>query len=96
MIKSELITRIALRNPHLSHKEVEAVVNSLLLQIANAMRDGNRVEIRGFGAFSVREREARTGRNPKTGEKVPVEKKSVPFFRPGKELRERVNASAGT
>ncbi|MEM6762709.1 MAG: integration host factor subunit beta [Pseudomonadota bacterium] len=91
MIKSELITRVFVRNPHLLHRDVEAVVNCVLGEISNAMRDDNRVEIRGFGAFSVRHREARTGRNPRTGEAVAVAQKSVPFFRTGKELRDRIN-----
>lgn len=93
MIKSEMITRVFARNPHLLQREVEAVVNCVLDEIASAMRDGNRVEIRGFGAFSVRHRNARTGRNPRTGEAVPVDEKSVPFFRTGKELRDRINGS---
>lgn len=92
MIKSEMITRVFVRNPHLLQREVEAVVNCVLGEIRDAMRDGNRVEIRGFGAFSVRKRNARTGRNPRTGEAVEVEEKAVPFFRTGKELRDRINS----
>ncbi|MEO1103766.1 MAG: integration host factor subunit beta, partial [Pseudomonadota bacterium] len=80
-------------NPHLLQREVDAVVNCVLDQMRDAMRDGNRVEIRGFGAFSVRHRSARTGRNPRTGAAVKVEEKAVPFFRTGKELRERINES---
>ncbi|MEM8552224.1 MAG: integration host factor subunit beta [Pseudomonadota bacterium] len=91
MIKSELITRVALRNPHLMQREVEAVVNTILDEVAMALRNGDRVELRGFGAFSVRERKARKGRNPRTGEAVSVVKKRVPFFRTGRELRERIN-----
>ncbi|MEM9224429.1 MAG: integration host factor subunit beta [Pseudomonadota bacterium] len=91
MIKSELITRVAMRNPHMLQRDVESVINCVLREMSNAMRDNNRVEIRGFGAFSVRHRDARTGRNPRTGEAVEVDEKSVPFFRPGKELRERIN-----
>lgn len=96
MIKSEMITRVFVRNPHLLQREVEAVVNCVLDEISNAMRDGNRVEIRGFGAFSVRHRSARTGRNPRTGASVEVEEKAVPFFRTGKELRDRINKSPVT
>ena len=96
MIKSEMITRVFVRNPHLLQREVEAVVNCVLDEISNAMRDGNRVEIRGFGAFSVRHRSARPGRNPRTGASVEVEEKAVPFFRTGKELRDRINKSPVT
>ncbi|MEM7695766.1 MAG: integration host factor subunit beta [Pseudomonadota bacterium] len=93
MIKSELITRVFVRNPHLLHREVDAAVNTVFDEIGKALRDGNRVEIRGFGAFSVRYREARTGRNPRTGESVDVDEKAVPFFRTGKELRDRIDRS---
>ena len=72
MIKSELITRLAAKNPHLYQREVEGVVNAIFKEIADAMRDGNRVELRGFGAFSVRLRQPRLGRNPRTGEPVDV------------------------
>lgn len=95
MIKSELVTRLALRNPHLFQREVEAVVNAYLDTIATALAEGNRVELRGFGAFSVRLRGARTARNPRTGAPVPVTEKAVPFFRTGKEMRDRVNAAHG-
>lgn len=91
MIKSELITRLALRNPHLFQRDVEAVLNAYLDVIGEALAEENRVELRGFGAFSVRLRAARTGRNPRTGEPVPVEEKAVPFFRTGKEMRDRIN-----
>lgn len=93
MIKSELIARLAAENPHLTHRDVERVVNVILEGMVDALRDGGRVELRGFGAFSVRSRPARIGRNPRTGETVPVPAKSVPFFKSGKELRERLNAS---
>lgn len=93
MIKSELVTRLALRNPHLFQREVEAVLNAVLGEISNAMLERNRVELRGFGAFSVRVRSARTGRNPRTGEAVPVDEKAVPFFRTGKQMRDRINAA---
>jgi integration host factor subunit beta len=92
MIKSELVQRIAARNPHLYQRDVENIVNAILGEITNAMAKGDRVELRGFGAFSVKHRPARTGRNPRTGAHVAVEKKSVPFFKTGKEMRERLNA----
>lgn len=91
MIKSELVQIIADRNPHLYHRDVENVVNAILNEITTALANGNRVELRGFGAFSVKNRPARSARNPKTGEKVEVEEKWVPFFKTGKELRERLN-----
>jgi integration host factor subunit beta len=93
MIKSELIERLAADNTHLTHAEVERVVNVVLGRMTGAMAEGGRVELRGFGAFSVRARPARAGRNPRTGETVDVPAKSVPFFKSGKELRERLNAS---
>ncbi|NBB52882.1 integration host factor subunit beta [Rhizobium sp. CRIBSB] len=93
MIKSELIETLAAENTHLTHAEVERVVNVILGSMVEAMADGGRVELRGFGAFSVRSRPARSGRNPRTGDTVDVPAKSVPFFKSGKELRERLNAS---
>ena len=93
MIKSELVQIVAARNPHLYHRDVENIVNAVLDEITDALAAGNRVELRGFGAFSVRSRPARVGRNPRTGETVEVPAKSVPFFKSGKELRERLNAS---
>ncbi|MFT4956683.1 MAG: integration host factor subunit beta [Brevundimonas sp.] len=93
MIKSQLIEKLAAENTHLTHAEVERVVNVVLDSMVDAMSDGGRVELRGFGAFSVRSRPARVGRNPRTGEAVSVPAKSVPFFKSGKELRERLNAS---
>ena len=92
MIKSELVQKIADNNPHLYQRDVENIVNAILDEITEALADGNRVELRGFGAFSVKNRPARIGRNPRTGEKVEVEEKWVPFFKTGKELRERLNA----
>ncbi len=92
MIKSELVQIIADKNPHLYQRDVENIVNAILDEITGALADGNRVELRGFGAFSVKNRPARIGRNPRTGEKVQVEEKWVPFFKTGKELRERLNA----
>lgn len=91
MLRSELIARLAEENPDLKAEDLEKVVGVILDKIADALADGDRVELRGFGAFSVRQRKARTGRNPRTGETVHVAAKSVPFFRPGKELRARVN-----
>ena len=92
MIKSELVQKIADNNPHLYQRDVENIVNAILDEITEALASGNRVELRGFGAFSVKNRPARIGRNPRTGEKVEVEEKWVPFFKTGKELRERLNA----
>ena len=95
MIKSELIDKLAEANPHLYHRDVERVVNTILDDITNALARGEWVELRGFGAFSVRHRPSRTGRNPRTGDSVSVKEKHVPFFKTGKELRERVDASRG-
>jgi integration host factor subunit beta len=94
MIKSELVQRVTAQNPHLYQRDVENIINAILNEIVTAMAKGDRVELRGFGAFSVKSRPARTGRNPRTGEHVPVEKKSVPFFKTGKEMRERLNRHA--
>ncbi|MCY0149557.1 integration host factor subunit beta [Hoeflea sp. G2-23] len=91
MIKSELVQAVAARNPHLYHRDVENIVNSVLDEITEALSQGNRVELRGFGAFSVKNRPPRSGRNPRTGDPVFVEEKWVPFFKTGKELRERLN-----
>mgnify|MGYP001794794306 CR=1 FL=1 len=91
MVRSELIAKLMEEHADLRPDDIERVVNTVLEQIGDALASGNRVELRGFGAFSVRERAARKGRNPRTGESVQVEAKSVPFFRPGKELRARVN-----
>ncbi|WP_249692706.1 integration host factor subunit beta [Stappia sp. WLB 29] len=96
MIKSELVQRIAEQNPHLYQRDVENIVNAILDEITDALRTGNRVELRGFGAFSVKNRPARTGRNPRTGQKVDVEEKFVPFFKTGKEMRERLNDGDGS
>jgi integration host factor subunit beta len=92
MIKSELVTRLSARNPHLYQREVESVVNTFLGEIGDALKERNRVELRGFGAFSVRVRGPRIGRNPRTGESVEVAEKAAPFFRSGKEMRDRINA----
>jgi integration host factor subunit beta len=91
VIKSELVQRIAERNPHLYQRDVENVVNAILDEITDTMARGDRVELRGFGAFSVKRRNARVGRNPRTGEQVDVDEKCVPFFKTGKELRQRLN-----
>ena len=92
MIKSELIDTLAAENLDLSRKDVERAVSAILDGMTDALAEGGRVELRGFGAFSVRDRPARTGRNPRTGEPVDVRAKRAPFFKSGKELRERLNA----
>src|SRR6202043_2345026 len=94
MIKSEIVQRISAQNPHLYQRDVENIVNAILGEIVNALARGDRVELRGFGAFSVKHRPARTGRNPRTGAHVSVDRKSVPFFKTGKEMRERLNRGA--
>ena len=91
MIKSELVQKIAERNPHLYQRDVENIVNAILDTITEALARGDRVELRGFGAFSIKQRDARIGRNPRTGESVSVNEKAVPFFKTGKQLRERLN-----
>ena len=91
MIRSELVQKIVDENPHLYQRDVEKIVNTIFDEIVEALANGDRVELRGFGAFSVKPRDARTGRNPRTGESVAVEAKSVPFFKTGKLLRERLN-----
>jgi integration host factor subunit beta len=91
MIRSELIQKIADENPHLYQRDVERIVSTIFDEITEAMARGERVELRGFGAFSVKKRDARVGRNPRTGEAVDVEEKHVPFFKTGKLLRERLN-----
>jgi integration host factor subunit beta len=91
MIRSELIQKIAEENPHLYQRDVEKIVNTIFDEITNAMSGGSRVELRGFGAFSVKKRDSRMGRNPRTGEAVPVDEKHVPFFKTGKLLRDRLN-----
>jgi integration host factor subunit beta len=92
LIKSELIQRIAQENPHLYQRDVERIINTVFGEITAALKRGDRVELRGFGAFSVKHRPARIGRNPRTGEPVQVAPKRVPFFKTGKDLRERLNA----
>ena len=94
MIRSELIHKIADENPHLYQRDVERIVNTVFEEVTDAMARGDRVELRGFGAFSVKKRDARVGRNPRTGETVQVEEKCVPFFKTGKLLRDRLNGKA--
>ena len=91
MIKSELVARLAERNPHLYLRDVELVVSTIFEQISVALARGERVEIRGFGSFSVRHRAARVGRNPATGDRVEVGEKVFPHFKAGKQLRQRLN-----
>ena len=91
MLRSELVQKLADENTHLRPQDLERVVDVILDEIATALENGSRVELRGFGAFSVRKRDSRTGRNPRTGESVPVDEKYVPFFKAGKELRSRMN-----
>ena len=94
MIRSELIQTIADDNPHLFQRDVERIVNTVFEEITHAMVHGERVELRGFGAFSVKQRGARLGRNPRTGEAVSVDSKRVPFFKTGKLLRDRLNGKS--
>lgn len=94
MIRSELIQKIADDNPHLFQRDVERIVATIFDEITDALANGDRVELRGFGAFSVKRRDARVGRNPRTGESVSVEEKAVPFFKTGKLLRDRLNGRA--
>jgi integration host factor subunit beta len=91
MTKSELILRLAEANPHLYQRDVERIVSTVFEEITEALARGDRVELRGFGAFSVKRRDARVGRNPRTGDQVDVQEKFVPFFKTGKQLRERLN-----
>jgi integration host factor subunit beta len=91
MTKSELIARLAELNPSLYHRDLEQLVNTVFDTITEALKNGDRVELRGFGAFSLRERKARVGRNPRTGEAVSVDAKTIPFFKMGKGMRERLN-----
>jgi integration host factor subunit beta len=92
MTKSELIARLAAANPHLYQRDMERIVTTIFEEITAALARGDRVELRGFGAFSVKERGSRTGRNPRTGEAVSVSAKHIPYFKTGKELREKINA----
>jgi integration host factor subunit beta len=91
MIRSELVQTLATENPGLSTREIEQIVDVFFDEITSRLVSDGRVELRGFGAFSTRGRDARTGRNPRTGESVDVEAKRVPYFKPGKEMRVRLN-----
>jgi integration host factor subunit beta len=93
MIKSELVQQLALANPHLLYKDIERLVGTVFDAISGALADAQRVELRGFGAFSARARRARTGRNPRTGAAVDVDPKRVPYFKCGKELHDRMNTA---
>ncbi|TCP37399.1 integration host factor subunit beta [Sphingomonas sp. BK235] len=93
MIRSELVQQLAAGNPELAQRDVEAIVSIFFDEITLRLADNGRVELRGFGAFSTRARNARVGRNPRTGETVEVDAKRVPFFKPGKEMRLRLNVS---
>jgi integration host factor subunit beta len=95
VIKSELVAKIAELNPHLYQRDIEVMVSAILDEITLALSRGDRVELRGFGTFSVKERDARLGRNPRTGEQVEVTGKVVPYFKSGKEMRERLNPKGG-
>lgn len=91
MIRSELLDKLAAENPELRAEEIERIVDLFFQQIAQRLAEGGRVELRGFGAFSTRERQPRKGRNPRTGEAVDIPAKRVPYFKPGKEMREKLN-----
>ena len=92
MTKSELIARLAAANPHLYQRDVERIVSTIFDEISSALARGDRVELRGFGAFSVKKRDSRVGRNPRTGEAVEVAQKFTPYFKTGKQLREKLNS----
>jgi integration host factor subunit beta len=94
MTKSELISRLAAANPHLYQRDVERIVTTIIEEISAALARGDRVELRGFGAFSVKQRGSRVGRNPRTGESVKVNSKFIPYFKTGKQLREKLNTDA--
>ena len=91
MTKSELITYITEKNPHLYQRDVERIITTIFEEISTALSRGDRVELRGFGAFSIKQRNARIGRNPRTGETVKVSAKRVPYFKTGKQLRNMLN-----
>jgi integration host factor subunit beta len=93
MLKSELVQKLAIQSPHLYQRDLERIVNLVLDEIIGALKEGDRVELRGFGTFTAKERTARTGRNPRTGTAVEVAAKKAPAFKPGKEMRERLKAS---
>ncbi len=91
MIKSQLVEKLATQYPHLLQRDIENIVNTILDEMSSTLAKGGRIELRGFGAFSVKNRPARIGRNPRTGEKVSVSEKYIPQFKAGKEIRERLN-----
>jgi integration host factor subunit beta len=93
MTKSDLIRQLAEANPHLYQRDIERIVSTVFEEVTEALVRGDRVELRGFGAFSVRHRSSRVGRNPRTGEEVRVPDKAVPYFKTGKELRDRLNGA---
>ena len=92
MTKSELITKLATANPHLYQRDIERIVTTIFDEITDALASGDRVELRGFGAFSVKQRGARVGRNPRTGAAVEVSEKFIPYFKTGKQLRDKLNS----
>ena len=92
MTKSELVAYLAEENPHLYQRDVERIVATVFDEIALALSNGDRVELRGFGAFSIKHRDSRVGRNPRTGEAVAVDAKRVPYFKAGKQFREKLNS----
>ncbi|MEQ1930472.1 MAG: integration host factor subunit beta [Parvularculaceae bacterium] len=94
MIKSELVQKLAEENPNLFHRDIEKIVSVVFQEISDSLARGERVELRGFGAFSVKSRPARVGRNPRSGEPVRIDAKTAPFFKAGKELRDRLNGEA--
>ena len=96
MTRSELIAALAADHPHLTTSDIERIVTALFDEMTATLARGGRVELRGFGAFSVKQRRARAGRNPRTGETVAVVEKAVPFFRAGRELREQINAGSNS
>jgi integration host factor subunit beta len=96
MIRSELVQKLCDDFPDLTQREIETAVNAFFDSITEQLAQGGRVELRGFGAFSTRKRDARVGRNPRTGEAVDVDAKRVPYFKPGKEMRDRLNLSEAT
>ena len=93
MTKSELIAKLANENTHLFQRDIESIVSTIFDEISTALANGDRVELRGFGAFSIKERGPRVGRNPRTGESVEVSQKYIPYFKTGKQLRERLNTT---
>ena len=95
MTRSELILKISQKNPHLFNRDIEEVVNAIFAEISHGLSRGDRIELRGFGAFSIKHRRSRIGRNPRTGESVQVEEKKIPFFKTGKRLRQLLNATSG-